>query len=60
MMDAGALPCYRRANGSVAERSKAHAWKVCRGLKLLQGSNPCRSAICHFLPFTNVQKTLFP
>jgi hypothetical protein len=32
------------ADGSVAEWSKAHAWKVCRGLKLLQGSNPCRSA----------------
>jgi hypothetical protein len=28
----------------VAEWSKAHAWKVCRGPKLLEGSNPSRSA----------------
>ena len=31
--------------GAVAEWSKAHAWKVCMGQKLIVGSNPTRSAI---------------
>ena len=31
-------------NGAVAEWSKAHAWKVCKGPKLFVGSNPTRSA----------------
>ena len=30
--------------GAVAEWSKAHAWKVCMGQKLIEGSNPSRSA----------------
>ena len=29
----------------MAERSKAHAWKVCMGLKPIVGSNPTLSAI---------------
>jgi len=31
----------------VAEWSKAHAWKVCMGQKLIEGSNPSRSANMH-------------
>lgn len=36
----GPLP----VRGAVAEWSKAHAWKVCMGQKLIEGSNPSRSA----------------
>jgi hypothetical protein len=32
----------------VAEWSKALAWKVSMGQKLIQGSNPCRSATLMF------------
>ncbi len=31
--------------GEVAERSKAHAWRACRGQKLLVSSNLTLSAI---------------
>ncbi len=31
-------------NGAVAERSKAHAWKVCIRQKRIEGSNPSCSA----------------
>lgn len=33
-----------RTDGQVAEWFKAHAWKVCVGLKLTGGSNPLLSA----------------
>ncbi|CAA7626214.1 hypothetical protein MTBUT4_730013 [Magnetospirillum sp. UT-4] len=49
------LPCMVRAlrggphrpprDGGVAERSKAHAWKVCIRQKRIVGSNPTSSAI---------------
>ena len=39
----GPLP----VRGAVAEWSKAHAWKVCMGQKLIEGSNPSRSANVH-------------
>ena len=37
----------QQACGAVAEWSKAHAWKVCMGQKLIVGSNPTRSANSH-------------
>jgi hypothetical protein len=41
--------------GAVAEWSKALAWKVSMGQKLIQGSNPCRSAIAN----TQIPSTIF-
>ena len=46
----GPLP----VRGAVAEWSKAHAWKVCMGQKLIEGSNPSRSANSSFVPPTLV------
>ena len=42
---------YLHYSGWVAEWLKAHAWKVCLGLKPNGGSNPLPSAIKQILPF---------
>ena len=38
------LRLHLAAHGEVAERSKAHAWKVCIRQKRIAGSNPALSA----------------